>query len=222
VIVVCLSVVSVAKCGALHMIMLTYAVCVGAQVSLPPYAHWLDNAENNAALLHTGVRCAGVELPFAVCCTAQECITVRKSPYHAESSIVATVEVSKKVGPQSLRQAEAQFLCASMKSVLPVISVVTDMKRVGIACYTTGQKTADGIAIIIQRVFPSAADVLKFLGAAICSIPPDTLHVDADGHFILPKTLRDPTRRRLPAPDPGPRTVMENVALSDLGGYPRQ
>ena len=74
----------------------------------------------------------------------------------AEASITCTMEVKRHVVKQSLRQAQTQFVCASLKSSLPVISGLTDMTEMGVAYYTTGETAPDGWTIITQRFFATA------------------------------------------------------------------
>ena len=88
------------------------------------------------------------ELPSPIGCKTDECIVVRRSATIPEASITCAVEVKMHVVKQSLRQALTQFLCTSLKSNLPVISTLTDMTKVGVAYYTTGEKTPDAIATL--------------------------------------------------------------------------
>ena len=89
----------------------------------------------------------------------------------AEASITCTVEVKRHVVKQSLRQAQTQFVCASLKSSLPVISILTDMTSV--EYYTTGEQAPDGWIIITQRFFATARVMMQFPGAAMRSAQPD-------------------------------------------------
>ncbi|DBB15154.1 TPA: hypothetical protein ACH3X3_004159 [Trebouxia sp. C0006] len=83
----------------------------------------------------------GAELPFPIGCKTDECIVIRRSAMIPEASITCTIDLKRHVVKQSLRQVLTQFVCASLKSNLPVISTLTDMTKVGIAYYTTGEKT---------------------------------------------------------------------------------
>lgn len=158
-------------------------------MQLPNHFCWIRGANHNAR----------AELPFPLGCKTDDCLVVR-SQTDAEGSITCTVEVKRHVVKQSLRQAQTQFVCASLKSSLPVISTLTDMTTVGVAYYTTGEKAPDGWTIITQRFFATARGMMQFLGAAMRSIQPDMLRPDSDGNFNLPSTLPEPKRRRLPTP----------------------
>ena len=149
---------------------------------------------------------------------------MKRSQASVEASFAATVEIKKKVVQQSLRQTRTQFICASLKSQLPVISTVTDMEDVGVAYYTTGQTTKDGWTVITERVFASAKAMMQFLGSAMRSIKPDVLRIDDSGNFNLPDILPEPKRMRLPVPAPSHTTVLQRLNLvqqtqagSDIG-----
>ena len=98
----------------------------------------------------------GASLPFPRGCKTDECVAMKCSQASPETSLAATVEIKKKVDEQNRRQTCTQFICASLKSRLPVISTVTDLAGVGVAYYTTGQKTEDRWTVILERVFASA------------------------------------------------------------------
>ncbi len=84
---------------------------------------------------------------------------------------------------------------------------------VGVAYYTTGEKTPDGWTIIKQRYFATAKAMMQFLAAAMSSIPPDVLHEDTNGNLNLPSMLLEPTRRRLPTPALSQTTTMQRMNL---------
>ena len=155
----------------------------------------------------------GAELPFPIACKTDECIVIRRSKTIPEASITCTIEVKRHVVKQSLRQALTQFVCASLKSNLPVISTLTDMTKVSVAYYTTGEKTPDGWTIITQLYFATAKGMMQFLAAAMSSIPPDVLRTDTRGNFNLPSILLEPTRRRLPTPALSQTTTLQRVNL---------
>lgn len=155
----------------------------------------------------------GAELPFPLGCKTDECIVVRTSQIDAEASTTCTIEVKRHVVKQSLPQAQTQFVCASLKSSLPVISTLTDMTSVGVAYYTTGEKAPDGWTIITQRFFATARGMMQFLGAAMRSIQPDILRPDGDGNFNLPSVLPEPKRRRLPTPALSHTTTLQRMNL---------
>ena len=189
----------------------TFLPC--SQVDLPSHAVWVEKAKDNQRLLRTSMISGGADLPFPVGCKTDECIALKRSQMAVEASIASTVEIKKKVVQQSLRQTQTQYICSSLKSQLPVISVVTDMKGVGVAYYTTGQATPDGWTVITQRVFTSATSMMHFLGTAIRSIRPEVLRMDSDGNFNLPKLLPQPKRRRLPVPPLTHTTILQRLGL---------
>ena len=131
----------------------------------------------------------------------------------AEASITCTIEVKRHLVKQSLRQAKIQFVCASLKSSLPVISALTDMTGMGAAYYTTGEKAPDGWTIITQRFFASARGMMQFLGAAMHCIQPDILRPDSDGYFHLPSMLPEPRRQRFPTPALSHTTTLQRMNL---------
>ncbi len=152
-------------------------------------------------------------MPFPIDCKTDECVALKRAQLNPEGALVATVELKKKVVKQSLRQTLTQFICASLKSQLPVISVATDMTDIGVAYYTNGQKNENGWTIIIQRVFGSAKAMMHFLGAAMRSIEPDVHCVDPDtGYVKLAANLPEPKRRRLSVPPPSPYTELQRRA----------
>lgn len=122
-----------------------------------------------------------------------------------EASLAATVEIRKKVAQQSLLQIRTVFICASLKSQLPVISVVTDMKDIGVAYYTTGETDEKGWKVITERFFGSAIAMMHFLGLAMHGIKPDVHRINEKGELNLPDTLPEPKRRRLSVPAPSPQ-----------------
>ena len=87
------------------------------------------------------------------------------------------------------------------------------MTKVGVAYYTTGEKTPDGWTIITQRYFATAKGMMQFLAAAMSSIPPDVLRTDNKGNFNLPSILLEPTRRRLPTPALSHTTTLQRINL---------
>ena len=152
-------------------------------------------------------------MPFPIGCKTDECIVVRRSQMDAEASITCTIEVQRHVVKQSLRQAQTQFVCASLKSSLPVISGLTDMTGMGVAYYTTGERAPDGWTIITQRFFATARGMMQFLGAAMRCIQADILRPDSDGHFNLPSMLPEPKRQRLPTPALSHTTTLQRMNL---------
>ena len=150
---------------------------------MPNYFSWVQTAKNDPSLLKTTMSSGGAELPFPIGCKTDECIVIGRSATIPEASITCTIELQRHVVEQSLRRMLTQFVCPSLKSNLPVISTLTDMTKVGIAYYTTGQKTPDGWTIM-QRYFPTAKGMMQFLATAMSNIPPDVLCMDTKGNFI--------------------------------------
>ena len=114
----------------------------------------------------------------------------------------STVAMKKRVVAQSLRQTKVTFLCASLKSHLPVISCCTDMNNAAVAYYTNGQKREDdGTSIIIEQFFSDAQAMLVWLRQALSnqSIAPNVLRLEG-GEVVLPSELPNPKRKRLPVP----------------------
>ena len=178
---------------------------------MPNHAYWVARAKDDQRLLKTFASTGGADLPFPIGCKTDECVALSRSTASVEASFAATVEIKKKVVQQSLRQSRIQFICASLKSQLPVISIVTDMKDVGVAYYTTGQTTKEGWTVITERVFASAKAMMHFLGSAMRSIEPNVLRIDDTGNFHLPDILPQPKRMRLPVPTPSESTVLQRL-----------
>ena len=164
------------------------------------------NHEEYEELLKTSIWSGGADLPFPVDCKADACVATSRCQYSVELFFAATVEIKKKVVQQSLRQARTQFVCASLRSQLPVISTVTDMQDVGVAYYIDGRKNEEGWTVITERVFGSAKAMMHFLGSAMRSLPPRT---SSTNEFNLPSSLPEPHCRRLPVPPPSQATLLE-------------
>ena len=180
---------------------------------MPNSFSWVWTAKDNPSLLKTTMVSGGAELPFPIECNTDECIVIKRSATVPESSITCTIELKRHVVKQSLQQALTQFVCAPLKSNLPVISTLTDTTKVGIAYYTTGEKTPDGWTIITQRYFSTAKGMMQFLTTAMSNVPPDILRMDTKGNFNLPSTLLEPTRRRLPVPSSSHFTTLQRMNL---------
>ena len=99
-------------------------------MQLPNHFCWIRGAKDNASLLKSSISAGGAERPFPIGCKTDGCIVVWRSRMDAEAFITCTVEVKRHVVKQSMRQAQTQFVCASLKSSLLVISTLTDMIRV--------------------------------------------------------------------------------------------
>ena len=164
-------------------------------------------------MLKTTMSTGGAELPFPIGCKTDECTVIKRSTIIPEAAITCTIEVKRHVVKQSLRQVLTQFVCASLKSNLPVISTLTDMTKVGVAYYTTGEKTLNGWTIITQRYFATAKGMMQFLATAMASIPPDVLRPDTEGNFNLPSILLETIRRRLPVPELSQTTTLQCMNL---------
>ncbi|KAL0040379.1 hypothetical protein WJX77_005504 [Trebouxia sp. C0004] len=106
-----------------------YLQALKNEVHLPNHFSWVQTAKDNPSLLKTTMSSGGAELPFPIGCKKDECIVIRRSATIPETSITCTIEVKRHVVKQSLRQALTQFVCASLKSNLPVISTLTDMTK---------------------------------------------------------------------------------------------
>lgn len=116
----------------------------------------------------------------------------------------STIELKKRVVAQSILQTKVQFLCASLKSQLPVISCCTDMQSEAVAYYTTGQRRGDNVCIVREHFFKDSRQMLRWLGTALSaqSVAPNVMRLAADGDIVLPRELPNPKRIRLPVPQP--------------------
>ena len=83
------------------------------------------------------------------------------------------------------------------------------MQDVGVAYYINGRKNEEGWTVITERFLGSAQAMMRFLGSVMRSTPPDVLLRDETGKFILPSSLPEPHRRRLPVPPPSHATLLE-------------
>jgi hypothetical protein len=108
------------------------------QMALPGHLGWRCRTDLRS-ILGTSMHGGGADLPFSIGCRTDAMIVATRSRSFEEAAIVATMELKKKVVKQSLRQTKATFVCASLKSQLPVISCVTDMKKTAVAYYTPGE-----------------------------------------------------------------------------------
>lgn len=170
------------------------------QVKLPGNLMWSPDVDKSA-VLKTSANAGGAQLPFDIGARTDALIAIRNSRMTLEASIAATLELKKKVVAQSLRQTRVTYVCASLKSQIPVISGVTDMGEENAAYYTDGQKTVDGNTIVYEHLFPSADDLATWLGEALSaqSVPPDLLRFRGD-ELVTVTDLPNPKRIRLPVP----------------------
>jgi hypothetical protein len=121
---------------------------------------------------------------------------------------VVTVEVKKVGGKHSLRQGLLQFVCASLKSLMPVISCLTDMQQIAVAIpLVSAPRTAAQSSSCAS--FESSLAMLEFPGAAIRGIDPDVLRLNSEGNVNLQDTLLQPKRARLTPPEPSRSTMLE-------------
>lgn len=106
-------------------------------MDLPGHLNWSCRTDS-CSILGTSMYGGGANLPFGIGCRTDAMIVATRSTAFEKAAIVATMELKKKVVKQSRRQTKATFVCASLKSQLPVISCVTDMKKTAVAYYTSG------------------------------------------------------------------------------------
>ena len=139
------------------------------QVNLPAHLSWSRRTDDARGMLSTSMYGGGAELPFGIECKPDAMVVASRSRALEEAAIVSTVDLKKRVVKQSLRQTKATFVCASLKSQLPVISCVTDMQTTAVAYYTGGQRRGDGVTICVERVFSSPEAMLQWLGKALSS-----------------------------------------------------
>lgn len=147
------------------------------QVELPQHLSWILQTDTD--VLKASRHAGGASLPFNIACKTDAVVVVaHRARLFYEGCIAATVDMKKKVVKQSRRQTKVTYICASLKSHLPVISCVTDWGTSAAAYYTTGQKRpSDGATIILERIFDSPAQMLRFLANALSaqSVPPNVL-----------------------------------------------
>lgn len=100
---------------------------------------------------------------------------------------------------------QATFLCASLKSQLPVVACCTDMRKAAVAYYTNGQRRVDSCCVVYEHFFPSCSAMCQWLRAALSaeSVAPNVLRFEGD-HVVLPAELPNPKRVRVPVPAPPP------------------
>lgn len=170
-------------------------------MQLPGHLTWSPDVDKSA-VLKTSANAGGASLPFSIGVRTDALIAIRNACVALEASIAATLELKKKVVAQSLRQTRVTYVCASLKSQIPVISCVTDMTEgEHVAYYTDGQKTADGNTIVYEHLFPTADDLATWLGQALSaqSVPQHLLRFRGD-QFVTVTDLPNPKRIRLPVP----------------------
>lgn len=156
----------------------------------------MDKASILKAFQGTG----GANLPFSIGCRTDALVVVKRAAVNIEGAIAATVEFKKRVGKQSVLQAKATWVCASLNSHLPVLSVLTDMEHVFAAFYTRGQKDNCGNTVCIQHLFPGSKQLFEFMHNTLNTIPANVLRFQASGDLALAEELPEPKRVRLPVP----------------------
>lgn len=179
-----------------------YIQAMQSKMNLPAHLRW--SLRTDTRVLSTTMYSGGAELPFSIGCRTDAMVVASRSLAFEDASIVATVELKKKVVKQSLRQTKATFVCASLKSQLPVISCVTDMEKTAVAYYTAGQQRgSNGATICKEHIFSSPEAMLRWLGRALSaeSVSSEVLRLVGD-EVKIPDTLPNPKRVRLPVPKP--------------------
>jgi len=166
------------------------------EVQLPPYMMWREQVDRND-LLRTAPGTGGAtELPFPIGCRTDALIILTHASFSPDAKIVATVELKKRVGLQSVRQAKATFICASLHSMMPVVSILTDMERNHMAFYHRGVEPGTNRRLCVQKVFSNRSDMCYFLHKALASVPHDALQFQGD-IFKSVLQLKDPLRKLL-------------------------
>eukprot|EP00195_Chlamydomonas_chlamydogama_P016061 CAMPEP_0202891048 /NCGR_PEP_ID=MMETSP1392-20130828/1236_1 /ASSEMBLY_ACC=CAM_ASM_000868 /TAXON_ID=225041 /ORGANISM="Chlamydomonas chlamydogama, Strain SAG 11-48b" /LENGTH=407 /DNA_ID=CAMNT_0049574713 /DNA_START=373 /DNA_END=1596 /DNA_ORIENTATION=- len=195
-----------------------YVQVLSNKVALPSHLKWSPNV-NKSHILRTGMHAGGASLPFGIAARTDAMVVAARSRLIEEASIVATVEMKKKVVQQSRRQTKATYLCASLKSQLPVISVVTDMDKVAVAYYTSGQRLPNGMTVITERVFSHVDGMMAFLHSALSSesIASNVLRPRGDD-FVIPEELPNPKRVKLPVPARASNAAEVRQLLAALAG----
>jgi hypothetical protein len=152
-------------------------------------------------ILRTPPGAGGADLPFIIGCRTDALVTLRNAAVNIDGAVAATVELKKRVVQQSVRQAKTTFLCATLHSHLPVLSVLTDMQHVFAAFYTDGQQDPSKRTLCIQHLFSSLDSLTSFMRVALASVPAQALRWStANDTFVVPPELPNPRRVRLPIP----------------------
>mmetsp|Transcript_6780 Transcript_6780/g.14990 ORF Transcript_6780/g.14990 Transcript_6780/m.14990 type:complete len:383 (-) Transcript_6780:396-1544(-) len=191
-----------------------YLAALDEKVKLPGHLRWSDSTDK-ADVLKASMHAGGASMPFSIGWRTDAMVVATRRCAAEEASIVATVELKKKVVRQSLRQTKATYVCASLKSQLPVISCVTDMSTAAVAYYTAGQRRQDGTAICYEHFFRNADAMMMWLSRALAtsSVPADVMQFSDTGVLVMPDELPNPKRIRLPMP---PNTHAHTVGLRSL------
>lgn len=190
-------------------------------VQLPPFMQWSEQVDKNDLLkTYPGIGGA-TDLPFTIGCRTDALIILRFPSFPPDAKIVATVELKKRVVQQSMRQAKATFLCATLHSMMPVVSILTDMKQGHAAFYCRGPEPGTGRRVCVQHVFKTLSDLCQFLQTALHSVPLDALKFHGDTMVSVPQ-LQDPVRKLLlPPTEPSLgswKTAMAVLATHAAGG----
>lgn len=191
-------------------------VCVRAQVQLPGHLNWTHRVDQ-ASILKTYLGTGGANLPFNIGCRTDALVVVRNAAVHIEGAIAATVEFKKRAVQQSILQAKITWVCASLNSHLPVLSVLTDMTDVFAAFYTDGSQDGSGRTICIQHMFTGRAELFAFMRNALSatSIPANVMRYCPDDkgreQLILAEELPNPKRIRLPVPQQQHKSLWQDA-----------
>jgi hypothetical protein len=166
------------------------------QVRPPPYMLWSEQVDRSDLLRTCPGTGGATELPFTIGCRADALITLAHAPFPPDAKIAATVEMKKLVVEQSVRQAKATFICASLHSMIPVVSILTDMQHNNMAFYCTGFQPGTGRRLCVQHAFKTRDDLGLFLHTALRSVPQDALSFRG-GNMTSVLELQDPPRKLL-------------------------
>lgn len=172
-------------------------LCVlSLQVRPPPYMLWSEQVDRSDVLRTFPGTGGATELPFTIGCRADALITLAHAPFSTDAKIAATVEMKKLVRQQSVRQAKTTFICASLHSMIPVVSILTDMQHNNVAFYCTGFEPGTGRQLCVQHTFKTRDDLGLFLHTALTSVPQDAL-LFRTGDMTSVLELQNPPRKLL-------------------------
>jgi hypothetical protein len=166
------------------------------QVQLPSHMLWSEQVDRSDLLRTCPGTGGATELPFTIGCRADALIILAHAPFSPDAKIAATVEMKKRVVEQSVRQAKATFICASLHSLMPVVSILTDMQHNHMAFYCTGFQPGTRRLLCVQHGFKTRDDLCFFLHRALSSVPQDAL-LFRGGNMTSVLELQDPPRKLL-------------------------
>lgn len=176
-----------------------YMEALEGAVRAPPYMQWSQRVDKSDLLRTCPGTGGATDLPFTIGCRTDALIILSHAPFGPEAKIVATVELKKRVVLQSVRQAKTTFICASLHSMMPVVSILTDMERGHAAFYCSGLEPKTGRQICVQQVFKTYAAMCNFLHTALSSVPKDALQFRG-GSMTSVVELQHPKRKLLQQP----------------------